>query len=75
MVHLGRVVPNKDVSEGDGVANGSQTTDITAPGQDLVASVYGGRFAAHGIPKHEMPEEPMPREVAYRLIKSVSSGG
>ena len=36
---------------------------------EFTASVYGSRFAAADIPKHEMPEGEMPREVAYRLIK------
>lgn len=36
---------------------------------DFTASVYGSRFAAMDIPKHEMPDDEMPRDIAYRLIK------
>lgn len=36
---------------------------------DLSASVYGSRFASEDLPKHEMPEREMPKEVAYRMIK------
>jgi glutamate decarboxylase len=36
---------------------------------EFTASVYGSKFAAADIPKHEMPEGEMPRDVAYRLIK------
>ncbi|CAI4217173.1 unnamed protein product [Parascedosporium putredinis] len=32
-------------------------------------SVYGSRFAGENLPKVEMPETEMPKEVAYRLIK------
>lgn len=33
------------------------------------ACVYGSRFALQQLPSMEMPEEEMPREVAYRMIK------
>jgi glutamate decarboxylase len=36
---------------------------------DAVASVYGSHYAAMDLPKYEMPEKEMPKEVAYRLIK------
>ena len=36
---------------------------------EFTATVYGSKFAAQDIPKHEMPEGEMPKEVAYRLIK------
>lgn len=32
-------------------------------------SVYGSRFANQDLPKREMPEDEMPKEVAYRMIK------
>lgn len=35
----------------------------------FTTSVYGSRFAAQDLPRHEMPESEMPREVAYRMIK------
>ncbi len=34
-----------------------------------VISVYGSKWAAQDLPKHEMPEKEMPREVVYRMIK------
>ncbi|KAF2157193.1 glutamate decarboxylase [Myriangium duriaei CBS 260.36] len=36
---------------------------------DAAVSVYGSKFAAHGLPTTEIPEETMPKEVAYRMIK------
>ncbi|KAK3989592.1 pyridoxal phosphate-dependent transferase [Cladorrhinum sp. PSN332] len=35
----------------------------------FTTSVYGSKFAARDLPKHEMPEGEMPKEVAYRMIK------
>jgi glutamate decarboxylase len=32
-------------------------------------AVYGSRFAAQDLPQHTLPDEEMPREVAYRMIK------
>lgn len=43
--------------------------EIAAAESELTTSVYGSRFAATDLPRHEMPEEQMPRHVAYRLIK------
>ena len=72
MVHLGRVKTDKDLSEH--LIPGLEDITLDSPGADeFTASVYGSRFAATDIPKHEMPEDEMPREVAYRLIKHVVS--
>ena len=35
----------------------------------FTTSVYGSKFAAEDLPKHEMPEGEMPKEIAYRMIK------
>jgi glutamate decarboxylase len=35
------------------------------------SSVYGSKYAVLDLPKHEMPEGEMPKEVAYRMIKYV----
>lgn len=70
MVHLGRVKTDKDLSER--LIPGLEDLNLDRPGADeFTASVYGSRFAATDIPKHEMPDDEMPREVAYRLIKYV----
>ncbi|KAF2719722.1 glutamate decarboxylase [Polychaeton citri CBS 116435] len=68
MVHLGRVKTDKDVVES--AVQGVEALNLGVPGEDeFTASVYGSRFAALDLPKHEMPESEMPREIAYRLIK------
>lgn len=43
--------------------------ESSAGDQFTTSSVYGSRFAAQDLPKHEMPEDEMPKEVAYRMIK------
>jgi len=35
----------------------------------FTTSVYGSKFAAEDLPRHEMPEGEMPKEIAYRMIK------
>lgn len=67
MVHLGKVPTDNEI-----VKKLPQLEDLNLnpPGPDsFTASVYGSHFAAQDLPKHEMPEGEMPREVAYRLIK------
>ena len=35
----------------------------------FTSSVYGSRYAAEDLPRTEMPEGEMPKEVAHRMIK------
>lgn len=68
MVHLARVKTDKNISDSE--LPKLENLDLGLPGPDeFTASVYGSSFAAQDLPKHEMPESEMPREVAYRLIK------
>ena len=72
MVHLGRVPTLKDLEEHDKTLPNIDNLDIGVPGageDEFTASVYGSRYAAMDLPKHEMPEDEMPREIAYRMIK------
>ena len=55
MVHLGRVMTDKELATS---VAGIQKLNIEAPsGDDFHTSVYGSRFAAEDLPKHEMPEK------------------
>jgi len=68
MVHLGKIATDKDIS--DSAIPAIDELSLGAPGQDeFTGSVYGSRFAARDLPKNEMSEEEMPREIAYRMIK------
>jgi glutamate decarboxylase len=43
--------------------------DLLKAEVDFTTSVYGSRFADEELPKQQMAEEAMPRDVAYRMIK------
>jgi len=45
--------------------------DYLAQDDSFTTTVYGSKYAALDLPKYEMPENEMPKEVAYRMIKSV----
>lgn len=71
MVHL-QAIPNKDDIDNKLVKEVKQMhLDLAPAGDDdlYTTSVYGSRFAAADLPKHEMPEREMPKEVAYKMIK------
>ncbi|KAI9766878.1 MAG: Glutamate decarboxylase 4 [Geoglossum simile] len=70
MVHL-QSIPTDIALKAESITN---TLGLDAlklePGEDeFTTSVYGSRFAAEDLPKVEMPEKEMPKEVAYRMIK------
>lgn len=68
MVHLAKIPTDKEVTAP--LIDGLENIKFDDVGQDtLTVSVYGSRFAAEDLPKHEMPEREMPKEVAYRMIK------
>ncbi|KAK4961717.1 hypothetical protein LTR10_002208 [Elasticomyces elasticus] len=70
MVHLGRVPTFKELEDKKNDMPNVEGLDLGPKSQDqFTASVYGSRYAAMDLPKHEMPEDEMPKEVAYRLIK------
>lgn len=66
MVHLASVPTDKEVAAPTEDLQGIKFEDVV---DDFATSVYGSRFAACDIPKVEMPESEMPKEVAYRMIK------
>lgn len=41
----------------------------TEPEDPSLISVYGSHYAAQDLPKLEMPDKEMPREIVYRMIK------
>lgn len=67
MVHLGQVTTDKEVEQHKAALPDFESLSI---GEDeFTASVYGSKFAACDLPRHDMPDNEMPREVAYRMIK------
>lgn len=69
MVHLAQI-PQDDTVNAP-LVNGMKKLSMGKSTHDdtYTTTVYGSRFAAEDLPKHEMPENEMPKEVAYRMIK------
>ncbi|KAI0974996.1 glutamate decarboxylase [Xylaria arbuscula] len=68
MVHLSKVSQDMDLGE---LPEAVKKIRLQLSNHDdtFTTSVYGSRFAAEDLPRHEMPEGEMPKEVAYRMIK------
>lgn len=67
MVHLSAITKKPDVA---GTSNQKAKAPVElTEADDVNASVYGSRFADEDLPRHEMPESEMPRDIAYRLIR------
>jgi glutamate decarboxylase len=70
MVHLAEVLSDKQVLEQSaGSATNIEFPILDEDSSNFTASVYGSKWAEHDIPKHEIPDESMPKEIAYRMIK------
>lgn len=74
MVHINRVATAKEVeAESSQFESYSHTSgiDLTPEDEadDFTATVYGSKYAAEDLPRHEMPDREMPAQVAYRMIK------
>ncbi|KAL2357118.1 pyridoxal phosphate-dependent transferase [Cryomyces antarcticus] len=68
MVHLGKIPTDKEINTP--VVEGLEQIKLEEPSEDeITTSVYGSRFAAQDLPRYEMPEKEMPKEIAYRMIK------
>ncbi len=68
MVHLAPVPSDKEVK--DPLVDGMKDIKFPEPSdQDLSTTVYGSRFATQDLPKFEMPDQEMPKDVAYKMIK------
>ena len=69
MVHLNPIKKDDEINQP--LVAGMEKLQINnqSLADTFTTSVYGSRFAAEDIPKIEMPENEMPKEVAYRMIK------
>jgi glutamate decarboxylase len=72
MVHLAQVPTDVQAA---GPAAGTHLEKLKLDAQQeedsFATSVYGSRYAGLDLPKYEMPEREMPKEIAYRMIKFV----
>ncbi|KAI0882659.1 glutamate decarboxylase [Annulohypoxylon maeteangense] len=70
MVHLAKVPNAAEMAEGSLPEVVKKISLQLSNDEDsFTTSVYGSKFAAEDLPKHEMPEGEMPKEIAYRMIK------
>ncbi|KAI1214303.1 glutamate decarboxylase [Annulohypoxylon truncatum] len=70
MVHLAKVPNEAEVAENSlPEAVKKISLQLSNDEDSFTTSVYGSKFAAEDLPKHEMPESEMPKEIAYRMIK------
>ncbi|KAI1506734.1 glutamate decarboxylase [Biscogniauxia marginata] len=68
MVHLVSI-PKESETSGLPEAVKKISLQLSNEEDSFTTSVYGSKFAAEDLPKHEMPEGEMPKEIAYRMIK------
>lgn len=68
MVHL-QTIPAKDELNKVTAALKKVKLQLANDDDCFTTSVYGSRFAAQELPRHEIPEGEMPKDVAYRMIK------
>lgn len=71
MVHINRVATTKEVSDEKAQFETVSSINLSPDEEedDYTATVYGSRYAAEDLPRHEMPDKEMPPAVAYRMIK------
>ncbi|KAI1352829.1 glutamate decarboxylase [Xylaria sp. FL0043] len=69
MVHLSQVAQDTEALKELPEAVKKIRLQLSNYDDTFTTSVYGSKFAAEDLPRHEMPENEMPKEVAYRMIK------
>lgn len=70
MVHLNAIPKDHEIDKPLVEGMDKLKLRFESPLSDVfTTSVYGSRFAGEDLPKHEIPETEMPKEVAYRMIK------
>ena len=68
MVHLASI-PSDDAVNAPLVPGMEKLSIASCQENSFTTSVYASKFAAEDLPKFEMPDDEMPKEVAYRMIK------
>ena len=68
MVHLASVKPDAELDAP--ISKKLESVKIADWDEsDSTLNVYGSRYASEGLPTGHMPENEMPPDIAYRLIK------
>lgn len=61
MVHLSQIPTDTEVTSP--IVEGVKGIQFEPLEDNFTTTVYGSRFAAEDLPKHEMPDREMPKEV------------
>lgn len=69
MVHLSQIQSDAEKDVPFELLRRMSLTDDSNPTDDYTSSVYGSRWALKALPTVEMPEQEMPKDIAYRLIR------
>jgi glutamate decarboxylase len=70
MVHLAEVLSDKQIlAQSPTSITNVEFPSLNEDSSSFTASVYGSKWAEHDLPKHEIPDDSMPKEIAYRMIK------
>ncbi|KAJ4402888.1 hypothetical protein N0V82_010727 [Gnomoniopsis sp. IMI 355080] len=69
MVHLNHIPDPKEEAQGVMADIKKFHLELAEHNDCFTTSVYGSKFAVADLPRHEMPDGEMPKEVAYRMIK------
>ncbi|ORY56159.1 pyridoxal phosphate-dependent transferase [Pseudomassariella vexata] len=70
MVHLASVPQDHEINAGTlPEAVKKISMQLSNDEDQFTTSIYGSRFAGEDLPRHEIPENEMPRDIAYRMIK------
>jgi glutamate decarboxylase len=69
MVHLATIPKDHELGADLPEAVKKISLQLSNDEDQFTTSVYGSKFAAQDLPRHEMPECEMPKDVAYRMIK------
>jgi glutamate decarboxylase len=74
MVHINRVSTTKEISEEKSqfeAIDATTTINLTPEDEadDFTATVYGSKYAAEDLPRHEMPDKEMPPSMCvYKTV-------
>lgn len=69
MVHLSHIPNPEEVDKHLVSAVKKVHLDLAENNNEFTTSVYGSKFAVEDLPRHEIPDEEMPKDVAYRMIR------
>lgn len=69
MVHLSHIPNPEEVDKHLVSAVKKVHLELAENNNEFTTSVYGSKFAVEDLPRHEIPDAEMPKDVAYRMIR------